>query len=1544
MASYESRFDAHQPWPAIINLCRVIAFLLVGALLTAVPIAQAQAPAPVTCGPDPSPLPPQAKQASGQPDLLVNGTCTVAPGQSYFYGNVNVVNNGKLIFAEPDAAMQTDFYASSVIIENGGALIAGDTSKPIGKNGGVLTIHLYGDPQKNPGLGALCKTPPASGQKNPCGIPLALWQDNGATDGLRVRTNGPLYLDMLAAGETDRFYQYGPLHMDEKCDNGATWQNGSCPNNGNVGYFGNKVIAVSYGATLQLFGDKGSCYNSLCQYSPDASLIRYESVHPSWSRLTASVYPAGNYNNKPGDSVLVVDAPTDREPLKARFVKGDEIVVTATDYLPRHSEALKINDVREDVSRDGNLVYKLTLEKAVQWPHNGERYRLKEKLAYAEDRDFGFDREMVEQGIETRAVVALLNRSIRIVSEGNNAGDPFPESGPGQGCVELDGQGPCYSYGGHLVVRQGFRKLQIQGVEFKQMGQGGRLGHYPVHFHKARKTPPDTVVKDSSINKSMTRWVVLHSTLGVTLWGNVGYKSIGHGYYLEDGTETDNRFYSNVGIFARAAVEDSNNLRKVPGILAANGILLANGDPIINFPYKSNSQFPTIFWITNGWNDFIGNVAAGTGACGSGYWLVPVINSDRPDVPSAGNADPRGHMIWSGYAGLQSDPDNQGATPLRTFYKNYATSSMMSFQTTGDASPCWGVVDPTSSNTQTALRAVRSMAPDPLPAKDRDKDTYYPNALGGFRKATLCPTDATTGKPNCTGIKVCSAGQDANCAVTVLDHFTSSFHWAEGTVSAIWLRSNLWYLFTNSVLTDVQNGGLTFVSGGDYTHSNIIPGFWALAKSSVFIGHTQPQQPDADADKPKPNAFAADAGPFNKTTNLLCDWQTVAQPVPANYCSSNVEGITMPLATAFAVNQRLFNIYDGPAYEDSIAYLDITTTPCPPNQDLKAPGCMYGWGNVAGVRKDPQMGPESCYLPNNAIGWKQPNGFFYPPAFHSKNLYFNNVDIRHYVVNPLFRYTRFFIYTSAQVTVVNGGHGGTNGVQEVTVPNAPDKTGKILRLNVTVANGQMVNIVGLIPPGVEYLEFPPSEQLVVGAGLTGATVKLTPNAYGNDYFRPGATYLTDIELAAKQYCNPSARMFNNFTSVDRQTELNDDDGSLTGLTNDAGTGSISVNQDQFFAAPVETAECLSNSGIQPPATCSSNPVPVANETQTARTSPYDYVYVAVVKSPVDANWSSDCTNPRCYGVPLYRQYLTGTKGTTPQTSTLEWKEWMANECSAPLTDRRICNWPFIRMSGMDFGQRGTLTVNRGKYFMDTSVSESIQKGGSWTTETGQPLVNVFQAGQTYNVFFLYAKPSTQQTYQIYVGSGFNPATMLKAIRAKIPDKNITFADATDSPSWLKIDPNPVDSKGVLTVSVDFSLRGELAPTAANLCKPSNFCASTGNSCTCALKPNDPLIKANPKFADECNQVCKTWAVKDLDCPATGCLGFAFTLPSGFTAANQGTGVDQNVRPPPESFPNWSTTFARTKLRPDGAAPTDNKYKPSSCYYAAVPGPTCSPAR
>ena len=58
-------------------------------------------------------------------------------------------------------------------------------------------------------------------------------------------------------------------------------------------------------------------------------------------------------------------------------------------------------------------------------------------------------------------------------------------------------------------------------------------------------------------------------------------------------------------------------------------------------------------------------------------------------------------------------------------------------------------------------------------------------------------------------------GRD-NCMVTVLDRYTSSFHWAQQNFAAIWLRPQ-WYLYINSFLSDSQNGGLGFVTGGDYS-------------------------------------------------------------------------------------------------------------------------------------------------------------------------------------------------------------------------------------------------------------------------------------------------------------------------------------------------------------------------------------------------------------------------------------------------------------------------------------------------------------------------------------------------------------------------------------------------------------------------------------------------------------------------------------------------------------------------------------------------------
>jgi hypothetical protein len=85
------------------------------------------------------------------------------------------------------------------------------------------------------------------------------------------------------------------------------------------------------------------------------------------------------------------------------------------------------------------------------------------------------------------------------------------------------------------------------------MGQGGRMSHIPVNFHLVRQSPPDTFVRDCSVNESMTRWYELRGTQQVALERNVGWKSIGHGYLLADGSETNNILKSNIGIYARPA-------------------------------------------------------------------------------------------------------------------------------------------------------------------------------------------------------------------------------------------------------------------------------------------------------------------------------------------------------------------------------------------------------------------------------------------------------------------------------------------------------------------------------------------------------------------------------------------------------------------------------------------------------------------------------------------------------------------------------------------------------------------------------------------------------------------------------------------------------------------------------------------------------------------------------------------------------------------------------------------------------------------------------
>lgn len=1296
----------------------------------------------------------------GTKDLLISARCDV-PAGVFLYQNVNIIKNGVLVFA--DTGGETHFWAKSILVEKDGLILAGTTKTPFGTNKGVLTIHLYGSDADKTGI--TCRSPQQTSSDPPCGIDKAVWDSNG---GSQVTLPGDV---------KDRFYQY------TNHDNAQ----------GETGFFGRKVFAVSYGGTIELFGKKGATYKDKVDNWDSGT---------SWVRLK---------NDKDATKTTIfLDRDVDWE-------AGDRIVVTTTDYLPGHSEELQI------IEKEGPRKLSVTIidpktnqppagcdkkpldagKCGLRWVHNGDTYP---------DTDFNFqsdDLKRLSLNIklanggadngkalaETRAAVALLTRSIRIVS----ASDTIPAEA-GRTC-KFD----CFPtgfYGGHTMFRQGIKQVQVQGVEFYQLGQGGRKGRYPVHLHLLRKTPANTFVKDSSINESMTRWITFHGTQNVTAARNVGWKSIGHGYYLEDGTETDNKLYSNIGIFARAAIQNVQNPRNVPGILAYTG----NKEVTNIVPYHSDYRQPAVFWIMNGWNDFEYNMAAGANSCGICYWWLPgAISGMSLD------------QTWESYASQQVS-GKEGNTPLKNFKGNYCASAMTAFNTTGDISICNGVGGPLDPQAP-VLQPVTVGNISPKPEDDKSKERYYPR-LGNLHRPTFCNST------DCSSVNTCSAGERANCAVAVLDRFTTAFNWTETNFSAMWLRPQ-WYLVINSVISDVQNAGLTFVTGGDYTESNFVPGQWQLARQNVFIGQTQPNNP-----------LASSAGPVNDSTSLKCARRKDNNAPVGNYCLLEDEGLAIPLSN-FANNQRLFNIYDGPSYEDSNAFFDIKKTFFPNDK------CNVGQGNCVNNTNSMYGGvplmpydktKKQCFLPHAAIAWKQPNGFYYPPAFHSANLYFrDSVDIRHFVIEPLFVQGSKFAFQSDDERVKQN-----------------------------------------------YCTFSLNN----------------PEGFGGS--------------------------FGNFSAIDRQTILNDDDGSLTGLKN-----TISVNEDAFFNAPTETIECQSEG--------------------TAKTSPYDYVTTVVYpgcvakkncggvckidKKPCaddsncasippkdnscdDSNafWNSDCGSSFCYGVPLYRQFLTQDEASNKTGSQ-------------------------IRMMGMNFFQRSNLTANHGVYYIDTTVSRAKQLEGLQVT--GQkPSVNVFKGGEEYYVLQIFAKETTKQTYQIYVGEGRDPdaSKIVRAIRSPLKSSRPLDVNSETWPAkWIR-KYNP--GTGILEVTVDFSdFKTQFENAKMDRCKPETFCTWTGSASTGSCGCSDKLKTSNPELYTECtkslgdnkNNIC-SWAVRATDCPEGGCYGFSFTLTEDPPA--------QPVAPPaPCCFPDnsdWNVKFSPVGQSVAGSCQDSNPPAPKFCTAPACP--------
>ncbi|XP_067377466.1 cell surface hyaluronidase isoform X1 [Channa argus] len=261
---------------------------------------------------------------------------------------------------------------------------------------------------------------------------------------------------------------------------------------------------------------------------------------------------------------------------------GDRIVVASTDYSMHQAEEFTLLPCPHCTSRQ------VRIQGKPQYNHVGE----------------------IIDGVDMRAEVALLSRNILIYGEMEN-------SCYGNMCQFYNHD----TFGGHIKVLGNFSSVHLSHVELKNMGQQEEKGRYPLHFHmcgdvdqKGGYSEP-TYVDGLSIHHSFSRCLTIHASNGLLVKNTLGYNTLGHCFFLEDGIEQRNTFYHNLGLLTR------------PGTLLPTDRNETLCTSIKDKVYKGYTPSPSTeckavstFWIANPNNNLISNAAAGSQD--AGIWFV----------------------------------------------------------------------------------------------------------------------------------------------------------------------------------------------------------------------------------------------------------------------------------------------------------------------------------------------------------------------------------------------------------------------------------------------------------------------------------------------------------------------------------------------------------------------------------------------------------------------------------------------------------------------------------------------------------------------------------------------------------------------------------------------------------------------------------------------------------------------------------------------------------------------------------------------------------
>ncbi|KAA1246639.1 G8 domain-containing protein [Aquimarina sp. RZ0] len=370
------------------------------------------------------------------------------------------------------------------------------------------------------------------------------------------------------------------------------------------------------GGRLQFFGENRLPFTKLSQTAAiGARTITVANIIDRNHSGALSAQHDGVLNWEVGDQIVIASSATD-------YTREDVRTITAIQNLGANT--------------------RLTLDRPLTYMHYGEIE------TYGKD----LDPQSINPGktfsIDLRAEVALLSRNIKI--KGTEAQDTDNFFGDRAKLVK-EGKGKAKNgVGGHIMIMPSAGQISVEGVQLDLMGQAGRLGRYPFHWHVARDRSGD-YFRNSSITNSNNRGVVVHTTDNVVVEGIVLHDVHGHGFFTEDGVELNNKFINNIAYGIHRVHPDDNR----PG--AAAYVV----DETDTFHDRTDrSRTTSAFWIANAGNDYIGNVVAGCE--GSGIWF------GQPALPR-------------GAAGKIAEYANfrPRETPLANFDHNTVHSSVTGF-------------------------------------------------------------------------------------------------------------------------------------------------------------------------------------------------------------------------------------------------------------------------------------------------------------------------------------------------------------------------------------------------------------------------------------------------------------------------------------------------------------------------------------------------------------------------------------------------------------------------------------------------------------------------------------------------------------------------------------------------------------------------------------------------------------------------------------------------------------------------------------------------